>query len=60
MILIDNDKRHYGIYGESIEVVTELIYVIKELQKDWKEQDREDEFKRIIRDCLDAKELERK
>lgn len=48
------------IEGDSKDVLAELIFAIKELQKDWKKHNKEDLFKRIIRDCLDAKELERK
>ena len=60
MILIDNDKGHYAICGNSKEVLAELIFGIKELQQDWKNYGKEELFKNIIRNCLDAKELERK
>lgn len=58
MIVVNETDSH--IVGNSKEVLVELIYAIKELQKDWKKHGEEDMFKRIIRDCLDAKELERK
>lgn len=59
MIVIMKTGVHH-IEGNSKEVLAELIFAIKELQKDWRKHDREDMFKRIIRDCLDAKELEMK
>lgn len=58
MIVVSKNVHH--IEGNSKEVLAELIFAIKEMQKDWKNHGREDMFKRIIRDCLDAKELERK
>ena len=59
MIVVLKTGVHH-IEGNSKEVLAELIFAIKELQKEWKNYGREDMFKRIIRDCLDAKELERK
>lgn len=58
MIVLKTGGLH--IEGNSKEVLAELIFAIKELQKYWKNHGREDMFKRIIRDCLDSKELERK
>ena len=58
MILLDSENGITTIEGNADDLLAELIYLEKFMQKEWRKRGREETFNRIIRNSLVAEELE--